>query len=146
MHEINDTSAKHSKSAKCQSTPIRPSSVHPECSGEDHFEDTEVLPYFGQHSKRASLASSSLPAWVQDLLLRSKLSDRHRSGLPPRTLCRRFFKRWPSEPLLGESRGPRCPKSGYNSVWAARFLCFRVGHLELPTAGSSTNYEQCWTV
>ena len=48
--------------------------------------------------------------------------------------------------LRSTSRGPRCPKSGYNSIWAARFLCFWVGHLELPTAGSSTNYEQCWTV
>ena len=64
----------------------------------------------------------------------------------PRTLHRRFLKRRPSEPSISESRGPCCPKSGYNSIRAARLLCVWAGHLEFPTAGGSTNHEQCWTV
>ena len=57
-----------------------------------------------------------------------------------------FFKRRPSEPSISKSRGPCCPKSGYNSIWAAWLLCVWAGHLEFPTAGGSTNHEQCWTV
>ena len=75
--------------------------------------------------------------------LHSELPDRRRPGLPPGTLRRRFLKRRPSEPSIGESRGPHCPKSGYYSIWAAWFLCVWAGHLELLTAGSSTSHEQC---
>ena len=74
------------------------------------------------------------------------LTGRHRPGLPPGTLRRRFLKRRPSEPSIGESRGPCYSRSGYNSIWAARLLCAWAGHLEFSTAGGSTNHEQCWTV
>ena len=121
----------------------RPSPIYPERSGEDHLEDTEVLPYLGQHSRRASLAPSLLLARVQDLPLRSELPGRHCPGLPPGTLRRSFLKRRPSEPSISESRGPCCPKSGYNSIWAAWLLCVWAGHLEFPTAGGLTNHEQC---
>ena len=127
---------------RCQPVSTRPSLIHPECSGEDHFEDSKALPHLGQHSRRASLAPSSLPARVQDLPVRSELPGWHCPGLPPGTLHRRFLKHRSSEPSIGESRGPRCPKSGYNSVWAARLLCVWAGHLEFPTAGGSTNHEQ----
>ena len=109
-------------------------------------QDTEVLPYLGQHSRRASLAPSSLPARVQDLPFRSELPGQHCPGLPPGTLHRSFLKRRPSEPSISESRGPCCSQSGYNSIWAARLLCVWAGHLEFPTAGGSTNHEQGWTV
>ena len=71
----------------------------------------------------------------------SKLPGRHCPGLPPGTLCHRFLERQQSS--IGKSRGPCCPKSGYNSIWAARLLCVWAGHLEFPTAGGSTNHEQC---
>ena len=35
------------------------------------------------------------------------------------TLRSRFLKRRPSVPSISESRGPRCPKSRYNLIWAA---------------------------
>ena len=99
--------------------------------------------YLGQHSGRASWAPSSFSARVQDLPLRSELPGRHCPGSPPGTLRRSFLKRRPSRPPISKSRGPRCPKSRYNSIWAARFLCVWAGYLEFPTAGGSTNHEQC---
>ena len=130
----------------CQPVPTRSSPIHPERSGEDHLENTEILQYLGQHSRRASLAPSSLPARVLNLSLRSELPGRHCPGLTPGTRRRSFLKRRPSEPSIGESMKPGCPKSGYNSIWAARLLCFWAGHLEFPTTGGSTNHEQCLTV
>ena len=111
------------------------------CSGMNHREDTEVLPYLGQHSRRASLASNSLPAQIQDLPLRSELTGRYCPGLPPGTLRRRFLKCRPSEPSIGESRGPSCPKNEYDSIWAARLFCVWAGHLEFSTAGGSKKHE-----
>ena len=77
--------------------------------------------------------SGAAPAYLQELCVAVS------SSAGRRNLCS----------LFGESRGPRCLKSGYNLIWAARFLCFRAGHLELLkefTTRSSTNYKQCWTV
>ena len=81
----------------------------------------------GPNSRTASLPLRSAPPL---------LTSRNSASPFPQT----------SEPSIGESRGPRCPKSGYNSIWAARLLFMWAGHLELLTAGSSTNHEQCWTV
>ena len=90
---------------RCQPVSTRPSPIHPECSGEDRLEDSEVLPHLGQHSRRASLAPSSLPARVQDLPVRSELPGRHTAPAYLQELCIAVFSSAGRRSLRSASRG-----------------------------------------